>query len=203
MRKLHFYSGLTLAIFIGFHLLNHLMSLAGPDSHIQFMDTLRVVYRHPIIEGLLLLAVAIQIFSGLQMYWPLRKAKFDFWYTLKIRTGLYMAFFFLLHVAAVLGGRSLMQLDTNLYFGAAGLNDFPLLLFFVPYYGLAIFSFFGHIAALHCQRMRIVIFGLNATQQARIILGLGGLMVLVLMYGLTGGFQGLEIPKEYGVMVGE
>ena len=179
------------------------MSLAGPDAHLQFMDTLRVVYRHPVVETLILLAVSVQIFTGLRMYWPLRKAKFGFWYTLKIRTGLYMAFFFILHVAAVLGGRILMQLDTNLYFGAAGLNDFPLLLFFVPYYGLAIFSFFGHLAALHVQRMRFPIFGLDATQQARIILGIGTVMVFLLMYGLTGGFQGLEIPAEYGVMVGE
>ena len=203
MKQLHFYSGILLALFIAFHLLNHLMSLGGADAHLQFMHTLRQVYRFPVVEVILLLAVAAQIFSGLRMYWPLRKAKMDFWYTLKIRTGLYLAFFFLLHVMAVLAGRTLLELDTNLYFGAAGLNSFPLLLFFVPYYGLAVFSFFGHIAANHRYRMRRKVLGMSPLTQSQLIIGLGILTVFLLMFGLTNGFQGLAIPAEYGVMVGE
>ncbi len=203
MRKLHFYSGLILAIFIGFHLINHFASLDSTESHLALMDTFRKVYRHSFVEPVLLLAVLLQIYSGLRMYWPLRKAKLDFWYTLKIRSGLYLAFFFILHVAAVLAGRVVMQLDTNLYFGAAGLNSFPLLLFFVPYYGLAIFAFFSHIAANHRYKMQRNFLGMNPLTQSKAILGLGIFSVVLLMYGLTGGFQGLEIPSEYGVMVGE
>ena len=203
MRKLHFYSGIILALFIAFHLLNHLVSLAGPELHIQFMDTLRQVYRFPAVEVVLLLAVVVQIFSGLRMYWPLRKAKMGFWHTLKIRTGLYLAFFFLLHVTAVLAGRTLLELDTNLYFGVAGLNSFPLLLFFVPYYGLAIFSFFGHLAANHRYKMRRKVMGMSPLIQSQFIVGLGIMSVFLLMYGLTDGFQGLEIPAAYEVMVGK
>ena len=203
MRKLHVYSGLLLAIFIGFHLINHFASLDSAASHLALMDTFRKVYRHSFMEPVLLLAVLLQIYSGLRMYWPLRKAKLDFWYTLKIRSGLYLSFFFILHVAAVLAGRVVMQLDTNLYFGAAGLNSFPLLLFFVPYYGLAIFAFFSHIAANHRYKMRNNLLGMSPLVQSQVLLGMGVLTVLLLMYGLTGGFQGLEIPPEYGVMVGE
>lgn len=50
-----------------------------------------------------------------------------------------------IHISAVFMGRYLFNLDTDFYFGVAGLNLFPLNLFFIPYYGLAIFSSFCHI----------------------------------------------------------
>lgn len=34
---------------IGLHLVNHLFALAGPQNHIWLMETLRIVYRYPIV----------------------------------------------------------------------------------------------------------------------------------------------------------
>jgi hypothetical protein len=36
-KNIHYFSGITLAIFIGFHLLNHLLSLGGPILHVAWM----------------------------------------------------------------------------------------------------------------------------------------------------------------------
>jgi hypothetical protein len=99
-------------------------------------------------------------------------------------------------------GRLILKLDTNFYFGVAGLNTFPFNLFFIPYYGLAIFSFFGHIAAIHRKKMKISILGVSPIYQSKIILITSFLLIILIFYGLTNHFRGMAIPKEYKVLVG-
>lgn len=152
-KKLHYFSGITISIFVILHLINHLYSLFGADAHIEMMNDLRVVYRNIIAEVVLLLAVVIQVFTGSKLFLKRRKNVLDFFERLQIWTGLYLVIFFLIHLSAVLSGRLILDIDTNFYFGVAGLNTFPLNLFFIPYYGLAIISFFGHISAVHSKKM--------------------------------------------------
>ncbi|WP_044397921.1 hypothetical protein [Lacinutrix sp. Hel_I_90] len=199
IKKLHYFTGITLSIFVGFHLFNHLYSLFGPNAHIELMQKLRFVYRNVITEAILLLAVAVQIVSGLKLFSRKRKTASSFFEKLHISSGLYMAFFLVVHVGAVLSGRFILNLDTNFYFGAAGLNIFPLNLFFVPYYGLAIISFFGHIAAVHFKKMKYSPLGIRPHRQSFFILIFGILLSMIILYGLTNGFKGVEIPKEYNL----
>lgn len=202
MKRLHYFSGLTIAIFTGLHLCNHLISVFGANSHISFMDKIRFIYRNPIIETILLSAVLIQIFTGLNLFFSKRKAVKGQYEQMQIWTGLYLAVFFLIHVGAVFTGRYILNLDTNFYFGVAGLNTFPMNMFFIPYYGFAILSFFGHISAIHYYKMKRNLFGLTVGQQSRIILIKGMIVTLIIFYGLTNGFSGVEIPKEYNVLIG-
>lgn len=201
--RVHYFSGILLTMFIGLHLLNHLFSLSGADAHIAFMQSLRVVYRNVFIETILLTAVVLQIITGVQQVRSLRKRDSQFWEKLPIWSGLYLAFFLLIHVSAVLTGRFLLHLDTNFYFGAAGLNAFPLNFFFVPYYSFAIVAFFAHIAAIHRQKMKRSVLSISPETQSKLILGAGFLMAWVLMYGLTNGFQGIEIPETYHILQGK
>lgn len=202
MKRIHFFSGIILTIFIGLHLTNHLISIAGIEAHINFMDALRKVYRNILVESILLICVFGQIITGLKLFSKKRKNVISFFPRLQLWTGMYLAIFLLIHVSAVLGGRYVFELDTNIYFGVAGLNTFPFLLFFVPYYGLAILAFFGHIAAIHSQKMRRDIFGFSPKQQAKFILIKGCLVLILTFYGLTNGFQGIEIPETYKVLIG-
>ena len=161
------------------------------------MGKLRLLYRNVFMETALLLAVAWQIFSGGKLFWQKRKTAAGFFEQLQIWTGAYLAVFFLIHVSAVLAGRYVLHLDTNLYFGAAGLNLFPFNLFFIPYYGFAVIAFFGHIAAFHSQRMQSRALGLSPKNQALAIFLMGGLTTFLILYAMTGRFSGLGIPPEY------
>lgn len=203
MKRIHYFSGITITIFICFHLFNHFFSIFGIDAHIDLMNDFRVVYRNIIIETILLTAVAIQIFSGIKLFLKKRKTATSFFDKLQVWTGLYLAFFFIIHLSAIFSGRLILNLDTNLYFGAAGLNTFPLNLFFIPYYGLSIISFFGHISAIHSNKMKNKIFGIAPINQSYLILIIGIIVTLVILYGLTNGFKGLEIPNEYNVIIGK
>lgn len=202
-KKIHYISGLTITIFIGLHLFNHFCSIFGADKHIEIMNALRHFYRNIFIEAILLIAVFIQIVSGLELFRTSRKTANTWFEKLHIWTGLYLAIFFIIHLSAVFGGRYFLHLDTNFYFGVAGLNSFPTNLFFIPYYGLAIFSFFGHIASVHSKKMQKQIFGLTPNIQATIILTFGILLTLTIFYGLTNHFHGVAVPEKYNILIGK
>jgi len=201
-KRIHYFSGILISLFVGLHLFNHFTSLFEASAHIEMMNDLRVVYRNVVVESLLMLAVIVQIISGIQLFRTKRKVATGFYDKLQIWTGLYLAFFLLFHVSAVFAGRFILSLDTNFYFGVAGLNTFPLNLFFIPYYTLAIISFFGHISAVHSMKMKKSILGINPAKQAFGILAIGILSSLIILYGLTNGFKGVEIPAAYDIMTG-
>ena len=203
IKKIHYVSGLTITIFIGLHLFNHICSIFGADKHIEIMNILRYFYRNIFVETILLIAVLVQIISGLKLFKTHRKTATSQFERLHIWTGIYLAVFFIIHLSAVLGGRLFLHLDTNFYFGVAGLNSFPLNLFFIPYYGFAIISFFGHIASIHNKKMKQVIFGLTPNGQSKAILILGFGSTLIIFYGLTNHFQGVTIPSEYNILIGK
>ena len=203
IKKLHYFTGLTITIFVGIHLFNHAWSIFGAEAHIELMNILRLFYRNIFVEIFLLSAVLIQIISGIKLFIVNRKMVVSSFEKLHIWSGLYLALFFIIHLSAVLGGRFFLKLDTNFYFGVAGLNTFPFNLFFVPYYGLAIISFFGHFAAIHAQKMQISVLRLTPLQQSKMILAFGITLTLLIFYGLTNGFHGVEIPKKYDVLIGK
>jgi len=203
LKKLHYLSGITITLFVGVHLFNHLYSLFGIDAHIGLMNSLRIVYRNILVETILLVAVAIQITSGLKLFKTKRNYAKDFIYKLQIYSGLYLAAFLVIHVGAVMTGRFILDLDTNFFFGVAGINTFPFNLFFIPYYGLGVISFFGHIAAIHAMKMKTTIAGVSPKEQSYFILTLGIILSFLIIYGLTNGFQGIEIPEAYHILIGK
>ena len=202
-KKLHYISGLIITLFVALHLFNHVCSISGADYHIKVMGLLRHFYRNIFAETLLLAAVFVQIISGINLFRVSRKTATTGFEKLHVWTGLYLALFFIIHLGAVLGGRYYLHLDTNYYFGVAGLNTFPFNLFFIPYYGLAIFSFFGHIASVHSRKMKKSILSLTPSGQAKSILVLGLVLTIIIFYGLTNHFNGVKIPTEYNVLIGK
>lgn len=203
MKRVHYFSGLFITAFIGLHLFNHLMALGGPERHISIMESLRLVYRNPVVELILLLAVIVQVISGIRLMVKRWRKSTSFFERLQVWSGLYMAIFLLFHVTAVCVGRMVLDLDTNIYFGAAGLNAFPACLFFIPYYSLAILAFFGHVAAIHALKMKNRLGDLRAKRQGKVVLVVGIIVAVLCFYGLTNGFTGMDIPSEYGVLTGE
>jgi hypothetical protein len=202
-KKLHYISGLIITVFVGLHLFNHTLSLLGAERHIEMMNTLRILYRNIFVETILLSAVLVQIVSGLKLFQINRKIATSNFEKLHVWTGLYLAIFFVIHLSAVLGGRYFLHLDTNFYFGVAGLNTFPFNLFFIPYYGLAILSFFGHIASIHSKKMKQTLLSLTPNSQSISILIFGILLTFLIFYGLTNHFNGVTIPKEYNILIGK
>jgi hypothetical protein len=183
LRLLHRTSASLVGLFVFFHLLNHLALAAGSDVHLLVMSALRSLYRAPLFEVILLALVAAQVVSGLMLARPRLDGmvKRRDWQTM---SGLVVSGFLFIHVSAILWGRLYQGLDTNLWFAAAGFHVWPWLLFFVPYYGLAIIAFAAH-AGFALKRLT----GLDAPLPAALIGALAASAIIVLMSGLV-----VEVP---------
>jgi hypothetical protein len=203
IRRIHYASGLILSVFIGMHLFNHIYAILGPERHIAMMDILRMLYRNIVSETVLLAACAAQIVTGILQVRRRNRVAPSRWERLQVWSGLYLAGFLVVHLTAILVGRFVLGLDTNFYFGAAGMNAFPTILFFVPYYVSAIMAVAGHIAAVHVRKATRNFVGLTPQQQGLAILAVGAGVTIAVFYGMTGHFGGVEIPAEYGILIGK
>lgn len=127
-----------LALFLAAHLAHHLAgAVLGPATHGALQGLARAVWRHPVVEPVLLGVIAAQVALGLVLVRRRRGRG------VQARTGLVLAGFVPVHLGAILAARAAGQ-DTDLGFAAAGVQDWPWALFFVPYYGLAVWALLAH-----------------------------------------------------------
>ncbi|RBL91400.1 hypothetical protein [Chitinophaga flava] len=184
LKTWHYYSGITLSVFIAFHLFNQLMSLHSENAHLAVMKAFRTVYRHPVVETILLIAVASQVVTGIRLLFSSkRKSAAE---KIQVYSGMYLSFFLLFHVGAVLYGR-FTGLDTNFYFAAAGLNMYPSTFFFIPYYLLAVTAISLHVAAIHYIKT-------GSGGWSRGIAVIGFIVALLIITGFTDRFQWRKMP---------
>jgi len=193
IKYIHYFSGLTLGIFLATHLLNHVLILHSEAMHISFMQKARKVYRHPVVEIILLTAVMIQILSGLYLVtqkWAKAESWFDW---VQIGSGLYLSFFLIYHVRAVLFGRYKLKVDTNLYYGVGVMHMFPQKLIYIPYYSLAILAFSFHVACIHRIKMKEFIPLKKAEYEAIEIMILGVMLTLLIILKMLQ----LKMPADF------
>ena len=147
LHRLHRASACVIGLYALAHLANHLAAVDSVASHIAFMDKIRLVTRVSAVEALLLACVLYQAVSGLVLVARRRGQRRALLDRLQALSGLYLAFFLLVHVGSVLAGRFVQGVDTNFHFAAAGLHVAPFQFFFFPYYGLAVLALGVHLAA--------------------------------------------------------
>ena len=201
LRKFHGLSALFIAAYACVHIANHLVGLRGVESHIAFMRAARLVYRFPVVEVVLLMAVAFQIYSGLAFVVRGWRQRQGFMPWLQAGSGAYLVFFILNHVGAVLFGRTVLHLDTNFYYAAAGFYVPPFQFFFVPYYFLAVLAIFTHLGCALYWQLRA------KSRPARVLAvvvpsGLGLVASLLIVLLLAGVLYPVQVPAEYKATYG-
>lgn len=202
MKKVHYYSGLFISVFIVLHFGNHLFALISPEKHMEVMEIVRLIYQNRLFEILLIGACITQIIAGIGLYRNKKQTIRDGYDRLHIYSGLYLAFFLTVHPTAIFVGRYYLGVDTNFWFGAMVVNLFPMVLFYVPYYFLGIFAFFTHVACIHRQKVTSLGWQVDGDQHAKLIMLFGAIIGLLILAGFTGFFQGLPIPDEYLNLLG-
>lgn len=194
LRRVHRISAMFIAAFALVHIANHLASLWSIAAHIAFMDAVRTVIRQPVVESILLACVSLQALTGLWLFahrWRQRRGKVAW---LQALSGAYLAFFLLVHVAAILFGRAALKLDTNFYYAAAGFHVAPFQFFFAPYYFFAVLALFTHVGCAVYRRAR--------SPSARMLaltvpVAAGAVAALLIVLSLAGMLQPVDIPAKY------
>jgi succinate dehydrogenase/fumarate reductase cytochrome b subunit len=195
VRKLHRYGAIVVTLFVLAHLANHMAALGGIPAHLRFMEAARGVYRQPLVETLLLLGVAAQAGSGLRLLGAGWRRRSGWLASLQAASGAYLALFLLIHVSAVLFGRAVLDLDTNVHFAAAGLQAWPYSLFFVPYYFLAVLAVFTHLGCALARRAGPAP-GKRAAALA-VPMGVGVVLSSLVLAALMGKLYPYEVPQVY------
>ncbi|EAQ30735.1 membrane protein, putative [Erythrobacter sp. NAP1] len=187
-RRLALFIGLFLAVHFAAHF-SAVGSIAAQDLVLRWG---RAVYRVPVIEAALVLALAVQVVLGIGLLRRITKrSRKDFWHWVQFASGCYLVYFIVMHTSAALITRLAFGLDTNFYWAAGTLVLDPLRYGFAPYYVLAVMAITGHLlAALHFRKAR---------RWHKPALALGPLagVAIVLAYG--GAFYAIELPAEHHV----
>jgi len=197
-RRLHRLSAIILGVFTMLHLANHVAAVGGIDTHIAVMSALRVIYRNPLSESILVLAVLTQVITGLG---GIRNAfRRSGVARVQAVSGLVLAVFLFGHTAAALTARLALGLDTNFYFAATVLNFAWLPWFFVPYYFLAILSVAVHVGAALYWRSKSTQMTMSANMRRWFLIAPAIIAVLVfipILLAFTGMLYPIHLPTEY------
>jgi succinate dehydrogenase/fumarate reductase cytochrome b subunit len=185
----HGISAALITIFAAAHLSNHLAGVLGGETHIAIMRHLRVIYRSPVVESLLLACVLFQVASGWVLLAYRTRKPFSGWIdTVQNASGMYLLLFFASHVSAVMRARYLRHIDTNwVWLTADNLLKDPWSVRLVPYYFLGVLALavhgacgVRHVLAVHEQPH------LADRAFAAIVAG-GGVVAVVIIVALVAG----------------
>jgi len=188
--KIHRFLAIFLGLFIAQHLGIHLLAIIGINFHLVTLATVGVIYKNWLVEPILVFAIIAQIVLGLNFVkkrW--KEPSKGFWAWVQILSGCYLTFFLLMHTSAALITRYQIGLETNFYWAAGTLHLAPVKYFFAPYYFLAIFSIFAHIAAALSFRMK--------SQLPIAILVFGMIVALTIIATFSGAFYEITLPQDY------
>ncbi|WP_263416935.1 hypothetical protein [Terriglobus albidus] len=142
----HGISAALITVFAIAHLANHLTGVLGGSTHIAVMRHLRVVYRAPVVESVLLACVLFQVATGWVLLAYRMRRPFSGWIgTVQNASGMYLLLFFASHVSAVMRARYLRHIDTNwVWLTADNLLKDPWSVRLVPYYFLGVLALAVH-----------------------------------------------------------
>lgn len=188
LRRLHRGNAALLGVFLALHLASHAFLVAGRGAHLGALGLVSPLYANGLVHPVLVVLLALQI--GLGVALVVRRGRPDSgWAWAQVVSGLYLAFFLLQHVPAVIAARA-QGVETDTFFAAAVLR-WPLGLYFAPYYVLAVMALFTHVAAF--LRFRAWPAAPGRLARALPVLGLG--FGIVIVCGLMGLFGGPDFPE--------
>ncbi|MEM6475567.1 MAG: hypothetical protein AAF687_05315 [Pseudomonadota bacterium] len=189
-KQAHQRVAIFLALFLGVHFATHFSALGGIAAQDAVMQIGRAVYRIPVIEIAVVIALAAQVYLGIDLLRRIsaRKRK-DRWHWVQFASGCYLAYFIVQHTIAALVSRLGFGLDTNFYWAAGTLTLDPLRAFFAPYYILVVVALTAHlIAALHFR-------GPRRWHAPALAIGPLGGITIVMAYG--GALYPIELPQSH------
>ncbi len=143
-------AGIILAAFVIWHLANHVVALWSLDQNKAVMDVLRLWYRSPVVQPLLVTLLLWQMLSGLRLLWAKLPSAGDLYSSIQTATAAYLAVFVSSHLMAVFVlGRWLFAVDTTFPWASGaptGLLLDPWNVRLIPHYSLAVLFLIGHLA---------------------------------------------------------
>lgn len=148
LRVTHGVVALTLLLgFLIAHIANHVVALWSVEAHQAVMKVLRLWYRAPLVEPIVLGSCAVMIATGLILVGFHTRTASDRYRTVQTAAGAYLVAFMLAHTYAILSGRS-ADVETDWLYASGGPAGLLLSAsyYLIPYYLLAVIAVSTHVA---------------------------------------------------------
>jgi hypothetical protein len=191
-RVVHGITGAIVLLYVGFHIINHLFGLIGPEAHAAVMDMGRKIYRAPLIEPLLVALMLFQIVSGFYLAWRWSVSALDFQKTFQVASGLYLSLFILGHMNSVfIYARTYLRIPTGWAFATGeptGLIHDPWNIRLLPHYFLGIFFVLAHLGS--GLRVVLIAHGVGRRNADRIWIACASasaMIAVAVIIGMCGG----------------
>ncbi len=197
-RKLHRLNALLLTAFIMLHMATHLSGLWGIETYNTTQKALRLLYRNPVIEPLLLASSVSQIILGaILLIRTVRRGPRGVWPRVQVISGGIFLWFFTEHLIALVLARWIDGLDTNFYWPASVMSGAPFTWYFIPYYFLGVSALFVHIAC--AIRLQLIRTGRRQTaKQAFWTTAFIGIVLATLINSmLLGVYYDIRLPDDW------
>jgi succinate dehydrogenase hydrophobic anchor subunit len=150
LARFHRLSAVLLLLFGMAHVANHLAAVESLHAHVAAQNALRVIYRQPVVESLIVIAALSQVWTGWTLVSRAHLQRSDRLRNLQILAGAFLGMFFVSHLTGVfISGRAIQHVDTTFAWatgGPQGLLSNPRSPQFIPYYSLAVLALFLHAA---------------------------------------------------------
>lgn len=188
IQKIHRYSAFLLIFgFILLHLVNHIFALQSNEMHEEYRLLFNSWYQADLVEPLLFALIATMAITGLLMVRRYSGTDGDMFRNLQIGAGIYMLFYFMAHINAILSARG-RAVETDWLFattGEAGLIvGAPML---IPYYIFAVLMIQLHIS-LGLRRILLSknVDRVRANRTFYILISLGSLVTVMIGAAVLG-----------------
>jgi hypothetical protein len=191
-RVAHGITGAIVLLYVGFHIINHLFGLVGPEAHAAVMDAGRKVYRSRWVEPLLVALMLFQVAGGLYLAWRWSASFLDFQKTFQIASGFYLSVFILGHMNSVFFyARTYLGIPTDWAFATGaptGLIHDAWNIRLLPHYLIGVFFVLAHLGS----GLRVVLLahGTNRTLADRVWLACASasaMVAIAIIVGMCGG----------------
>lgn len=191
LRVAHGISGSITALYVLFHIFNHLFGLISPQAHAAVMDIGRTVYRAAAIEPLLVTVMLFQIISGLRLAWTWTETTADRYRVFQVASGVFMSVFILGHMNSVfIFARTFLDIPTDWAFAAGlptGLIHDAWNIRLLPHYALGVFFVLTHLfSGLRVVLLAHEVSQSNANRIWWLGAGISSLISVAIMCGMTG-----------------
>lgn len=190
-RQAHGYAAVLAIAFLAAHFSNHLVGLLGPEAHRAVMEVLRVVYRSPFVEPVLIGVFAFLIVTGTRLAWRWSARPMDGARTFQVAGGVFLLWSVISHVNAVLYlARVHFGIDTDWAFATgapAGMLLDPWNIRLLPYYLGAVFFVVAH--AFCGLRIVLLTHGVPRVTADRILVAgtvFAALLAIVIILAMSG-----------------
>jgi hypothetical protein len=191
-RVAHGITGAIILLYVGFHIINHLFGLVGPEAHAAVMEAGRKVYRAPLVEPLLVTLMLFQVAGGLYLAWRWSASALDFQKTFQIASGFYLSMFILGHMNSVFFyARRVLGIPTDWAFATGaptGLIHDAWNIRLLPHYLLGVFFVLAHLGS----GLRVVLLahGMKQSMADRVWLACActsAVVATAILVGMCGG----------------